>query len=267
MPDSKPDLKADETLLHDAVREAGALALTFFGRDIKIWQKTDQQPVTQADIEVNNLLSEKLHRPRPSYGWLSEESEDDIARLQKNFVWVIDPIDGTKAFMQGLDEFTICAALVEKNRPILACIFNPVRGEFYHAQKGGGAYKNNQPIKISGQTEIKNGFRLCARENILAKAKAGDWPQIIIENPNSTAYRLARVAEGFYDAMVTHKANDWDIAAGDLLMHEAGGALLNANGTPITYNQPDVTHGAVLAAHPALCPLLAKRMGGLMVGF
>ena len=237
------------------MREAGKLALKFFGGDYKRWNKAGGSPVTEADLAVDNLLKETLLRARPDYGWLSEESIDDPSRLQKRRVFVVDPIDGTVAFMKARPHFTICAAVVEDGRPRAGVVFNPATEEFFSARAGGGAYLNGVAIHPTGQSEIEN-CRLLAPKSV-----AENWPPMQVESYSSIAYRIALVAAGKHDAMVSLTVKrDWDLAAADLLMWEAGGKLTGADGNKLIYNLPAAAQRATVAAGPALHALLLARI-------
>ena len=143
------------------MREAGAIALSFYQTKLKTWMKDGDSIVTEADIAVNDHLHKALADARPAYGWLSEETEDDAHRLQKARVWVVDPIDGTRAFAKGKPHFTISVALVEEGRPVLAALFNPATDEFFEAETGEGALLSGKPIETGHRREIE-GARMAA---------------------------------------------------------------------------------------------------------
>jgi len=249
-----------------SVREAGALALSMFGTPLKNWTKGESSPVSEADIAVDKLLRERLSNAEPGIGWLSEESIDDPARLAARFVWIVDPIDGTRAYIAGLPEWVVSAALVDNGRPIVACLFAPVSGEFFAAVAGGGATCNGAAIRVSSG----GGFgaaRIAGPKNFLEKLPAFDPPATIVPRIPSLALRLARVAQGTIDAAIAGgNSHDWDLAAADLLVHEAGGALTPLSGEPLTYNRPEPRHGMLVAAgrdrHAALLKLLEGRRLG-----
>ena len=164
-----PELARDHALVIDAVREAGAMAMTYFGGDVESWEKAPGNPVSDADIAVDNLLADRLCRERPAYGWLSEETEDDPARLSTPLVWIVDPIDGTRAFLKGRPEFTVCAALVADGAPILGVVFNPATGDFFEALKGGGARHNGHQISVTTQrSATRSGTPYQARSDTAA---------------------------------------------------------------------------------------------------
>ncbi|MCH8182518.1 MAG: 3'(2'),5'-bisphosphate nucleotidase CysQ [Proteobacteria bacterium] len=243
----------DHELLRSAVREAGALALSYFGRDIKKWEKKPDDPVSEADLAVDALLKDRLCGARPGYGWLSEESEDDPARLSAALVWIVDPIDGTRAFLQGKPEFTVCVALVADGAPILGVVFNPATDDFFEAVRGGGARHNGAPITVTSQDAIAGAKLLSSRRTFQKR----DWTDAVEHAEftflGSMAFRLALVAAGRYDATITlAPKSDWDIAAGDLIITEAGGVITQADGSNLRYNRPSVRHPDVIAAGPAL---------------
>jgi myo-inositol-1(or 4)-monophosphatase len=243
-----------------SVREAGALALSMFGSPLKNWTKGESSPVSEADVAVDRLLHARLSDADPSISWLSEESVDDPARLAARFVWIVDPIDGTRAYIAGLPEWAVSAALVDNGRPIVACLFAPVSGEFFGAVAGGGATCNGAAIAVS-PGEALAGARIAGPKNFLEKLPAFDPPAAIVPRIPSLALRLARVAQGTIDAAIAGgNSHDWDLAAADLLVHEAGGALTPPSGEPLTYNRPEPRHGMLVAAgrdrHAALLKLL-----------
>jgi myo-inositol-1(or 4)-monophosphatase len=244
----------DLHLLEASVREAGTIALKFFGSDYKRWNKPGGSPVTEADLAIDNFLKETLCHARPDYGWLSEESLDDPARLGAHRVFVVDPIDGTVAFMKGRPHFTICAAVIEDARPIAGVVFNPAADECFTARSGGGAFLNGSPIHVGLGSEIA-GSRLLGNSHAFA-----DWPPVHVENFSSIAYRVALVAAGRFDAMVSLTSKrDWDLAAADIVLSEAGGMLVGADNRPLTYNRASAVQGATVAAGPGLIrPMLAE---------
>lgn len=236
------------------MRQAGTIALKYFGGDYKRWSKSGGSPVTEADLAIDDFLKKELRRARPDYGWLSEESHDDPARLGAARVFVVDPIDGTVAFMKGRPHFTICAAVVEGTRPVAGVVFNPAAGECFSARLGGGAFLNGEAIRAGTRTEIA-GCRLLADKTLFR-----DWPPMHIESFSSIAYRVALVAAARFDAMIslTNK-HDWDLAAADIILTEAGGRLVDSGGKPLAYNRPRTVQGATIAAGPELmAPLLAE---------
>lgn len=253
---------SDHALLCEAVRAGGALALERFGEGTSHWKKGDATPVTQTDLDVDALLARVLRGARPNYGWLSEETEDDTARLDTRRQWIVDPIDGTRAFMKGRPHFAVVAALIEAGRPISAAIFNPATDEFFEAEAGGGARLNGRPIAASARADIEGCRMLGSADMFGHPAWPQKWPAMHIEQRNSIAYRAALVAAGEFDAMLAMTwKQDWDLAAADLIVHEAGGRLADHRGRQLVYNRAVPRHRSVLAAGSALFEAIHARIG------
>jgi myo-inositol-1(or 4)-monophosphatase len=241
--------REDLTLLEDAVREAGHIARKFYGGDYRQWSKEGGSPVTEADLAVDKYLCETLTAARPSYGWLSEESADDPARLTKREVFVIDPIDGTVAFLKNRPHFTICAAVVVDGRPCCGVVYNPISEELYAARTGAGARRNGVPIHVGSRDTLEG----CAMLGDRTQLTLSPWPDMHVQNRNSVAYRLVLVADGSADATVSLTAKrDWDLAAADVILHEAGGLLTDTHGAALIYNRPVTKQSTLIAANPAL---------------
>jgi myo-inositol-1(or 4)-monophosphatase len=246
--DIHTDRLAQAERLTAAVRDAGTIALRLFHRrdTIKSWTKEKDSPVCEADIAVNDLLQEKLSAP--GFGWLSEESADDPTRLSAERIWVIDPIDGTRAFLAGLPDWTIATALVENGRPVVAVVFAPVSEEMFVAIGGGGAQRNGTPIVVNDAAAL-DGARLGGPRRYLERLQEAAPEIILTPRVHSLALRLTRVAQGALDAAIaTANSRDWDLAAADLLVHEAGGVLTTFSGQALTYNRAEPVHEALLAA-------------------
>jgi myo-inositol-1(or 4)-monophosphatase len=260
-----PDTKADLDLLELTVREAGAIARGFFGGSFKRWSKAQGSPVTEADLAVDKFLKERLRAARPDYGWLSEESEDDSERLGRDTVFIVDPIDGTVAFLKNKPHFTICAAVVRSGHPVAGVVYNPILEECFAARIGSRATLNGASIQVSGREEIE-GCRMLADKQMLAHPAWNDppnrpWPPMEIETRNSIAYRLALVANGSFDAMLALSAKrDWDLAAADIVLTQAGGIVTAHDGSPPTYNRADAMQISVIAAGPKLHARLLDRV-------
>jgi myo-inositol-1(or 4)-monophosphatase len=241
--------REDLALLEDTVREAGHIARKFYGGDYRQWSKEGGSPVTEADLAVDKYLCETLTAARPSYGWLSEESADDPARLTKREVFVIDPIDGTVAFLKNRPHFTICAAVVVDGRPCCGVVYNPISEELYAARTGAGAHRNGAPIHVGSRDTLEG----CAMLGDRTQLTLPPWPDMHVQNRNSVAYRLVLVADGSADASVSLTAKrDWDLAAADVILHEAGGLLTDARGAALIYNRPVTKQSSLIAANPAL---------------
>jgi len=249
----------DLKLLEDTVHQAGDIARKFYGGDYKRWSKDGGSPVTEADLAVNKYLLDHLTAARPDYGWLSEENPDDPTRLSKRAVFIIDPIDGTIAFLKNRPHFTICAAIVVEGRPSCGVVYNPISDELYSAQSGHGAHRNGMPIRVAPRQALE-GCAMLGDRTQLAQAP---WPSMHVQNRNSVAYRLVLVADGSADASVSLTAKrDWDLAAADIILHEAGGLLTDAKGATLIYNRPVTKQASLVAANPALHTEIVKLLDG-----
>lgn len=239
----------DLNLLEDTVREAGHIARKFYGGDYKRWNKEGGSPVTEADLAVNKFLCDTLTKARPDYGWLSEENTDDPSRLARREVFVVDPIDGTIAFLKSRPHFTICAAIVVEGHPCCGVVYNPISEELYSARTGAGAHRNGDAIHVGGRGRLEN----CAMLGDRGQFQQAPWPPMHVQNRNSVAYRLVLVADGSADASVSLTAkHDWDLAAADIILQEAGGCLTDAGGAALIYNRPVTRQSSLVAANPAL---------------
>jgi myo-inositol-1(or 4)-monophosphatase len=261
----EPDTAADLTILESAVREAGEIARGFYGGSYKRWSKALGSPVTEADLAVDRFLNEHLRAARPKYGWLSEETDDDPVRLKTETIFVVDPIDGTVAFMKNRPHFTICAAVVHRARPITGVVYNPISEEFFGARRGGGAACNGMPIHVSSRAEVE-GCRMLGDKAMFAhaawsSAPNAPWPEMHVETRSSIAYRMALVANGSFDAMLALSAKrDWDLAAADIILSEAGGIATAHDGSALQYNRAGAIQASILGAGPALHAKLMNRV-------
>jgi myo-inositol-1(or 4)-monophosphatase len=258
------DVRALGDPLEAVMREAGELARATARRPFKRWTKgTDHSPVTEADIVVNEFLHKQLAALVREAGWLSEESQDHLPDRTLPLVWIVDPIDGTRAYISGRADWTISVALVERGRPLIAALYAPVTDEMFLASRGGGSTLNGTRISAtSGET--LSGARLAGPKRYLERLTELT-PEILAQpKVRSLALRIARVAHGALDAAVASGgSHDWDLAAADLLVHEAGGMLTDFAGRPLKYNEPQSAHGALIAAsharHGALIGLMRDR--------
>jgi myo-inositol-1(or 4)-monophosphatase len=245
------------------VREAGGLARAASGSPLKTWVKEHNSPVSEVDIAVNQLLKERLATIVPEAGWLSEESEDGPARLTASRVWIVDPIDGTRSFIAGRPDWTISVALVEGRRPVVAALYAPMSEELFLAVAGAGATRNGMPITASAGSTLE-GARIAGPRGFLDRLATVAPAFTVLPRIHSLALRLARVADGTLDAAIASRTSrDWDLAAADLLVHEAGGALTTVGGTKLAYNGISTVHDVLVAAglvrHQALAVLLRNH--------
>ncbi len=265
MPALKADLQTDLALIEETVRGAGDIARKFYQGEYRKWDKGKGQPVTEADLAVDKFLRETLTAARPSYGWLSEETEDNMARRGQERVFIVDPIDGTIAFLKGKPHFTICAAVVKAGVPIAGVVFNPILDECFAAAEGCGATLNGKPIHVSARDRVEGCRMLGARSMFehpaWSNAPNSPWPPMEIETRNSVAYRIVLVAGGGFDATMALSAkHDWDIAAADIILREAGGILTTHNGAALRYNGEIPIQHSFVCAGPVLYALLLARL-------
>jgi myo-inositol-1(or 4)-monophosphatase len=250
--------------LESIVREAGAIARATARKDFKRWTKgADHSPVSEGDIAVNDFLRARLNALLPA-SWVSEETEAPPDAQTGRLAWIVDPIDGTRAYIAGRADWTISVALVEAGRPRLAALYAPVSEEMFLAVAGQGAVLNGATMTPSGGSGLA-GARLAGPKRYLERIGRLN-PQIIAEpKVYSLALRLARVAQRTLDAaFASAGSHAWDLAAADLLVHEAGGAMTDFAGRPLRYDHPQAAQGAIIAAgrdrHRALIELVRNRM-------
>jgi myo-inositol-1(or 4)-monophosphatase len=247
--DSHDDLLArDRALLIETVREAGGLARAMFRTELRTWTKGTSSPVSEADIAVNDLIAGKLRAATPDYGWLSEESTDDPSRLGRQRVWIVDPIDGTRGYLAGRDDWCVSVALVEGAAPLLAAVFAPATDEFFLAARGQGASRNGVPVRATpGDTLVFS--RIAGPKPLVERLDRSRNDVVLHPRIGSLALRLCRVADGLIDAAFAGgQSRDWDLAAADLIVHEANGKMTSIEGDAILYNRAEVTHGVLVAA-------------------
>ncbi|WP_246739400.1 3'(2'),5'-bisphosphate nucleotidase CysQ [Martelella sp. HB161492] len=254
------DWSDDLALIDAAAREAGDVALGYFGHDPQTWWKNNgASPVSEADFAANRRLEAVLRQARPDYGWLSEESEDDPARLDCERAFVVDPIDGTRGFLAGDERWVVSVAVVSRGEPVAAVLFAPALDEVFTACRGGPAVKNGTEIacRVAG---AHDSLDVAAPGNLVERIapefrrrirRAGHVP--------SLAYRLAMVADGRLDGtLVRTDSHDWDIAAADLILRSAGGKLVDGDGLAPRYNLADVSKDTLFAGAPDMVDALVR---------
>ena len=247
--------EADLSLLIDAARMAGRVATSFVGKSAKRWDKAGGAgPVTEADLAVNDLLQNVLLLARPDYGWLSEETEDGTLRLGHDRVFIVDPIDGTRSFTEGADTWAHAIAVAEHGQIISAVVYLPLRNLLYTAARGSGAYLNGVPIRASEVADFGQATILAAKPAMAPSTwRSGVCPNFTPAYRPSLAYRLGLVAQAKFDAMLTLRASwEWDIAAGALIVEEAGGTITDQRGAPLRFNRADPRLDGVVAGGPSI---------------
>ncbi len=258
-------LEEDTALLCRLAQEAGDLAMSYLHKGgAESWNKTGGSPVTEADLAVNRLCATTLKTARPEYGWLSEETLDDPVARQKSRCWVVDPIDGTKAYMRDDPNWCIGLAIVEDGEAVAGVVYAPALGQFYDARRGAGARRNGKAIRASTRAH-EPGMRLITNEGVVSHPSWREpWPEVHLARPkpNSTLLRLAFVASGDWDAvLVLTEKSDWDLAAGTVLVTEAGGQATTHAGETLVFNRAVPAQRSFVASGNALHPLLVRRAG------
>ncbi|WP_417742724.1 inositol monophosphatase family protein [Salipiger sp.] len=246
--------ESDLALLTRAAWSAAETATRYIGGAMNVRQKAaDGSPVTDADMAVNAVLEDLLRSARPDYGWLSEESADDPARLGAEHVFIVDPIDGTRSFIEGSDSWAHSLAVARDGEITAAVVFLPMRERFYSAALGEGTRLNDAPVRASHVATLETAQVLATKPSMQPDHWRSPVPALRRSHRPSIAYRLGLVAEGRFDAMLTLRPSwEWDIAAGALLLSEAGAVLSDRTGAAIRFNAAHPKHDGVVAANPAL---------------
>lgn len=254
---------ADLDLLIAAARASGDIARGYFNTSPEVWEKSGGQgPVTEADLHVNRQLSADLQGARPDYGWLSEESEDGTARLKTDRQFIIDPIDGTRSFIEGNKDWAHSLAIVENGQPVAAVVYLPMRDALYAAALGEGATLNGAPLTVAPERAMADTSVLTTKAGVAPDRWLSSTPPPFKRAfRSSLAYRMALVAQARFDAMLTLRPTwEWDVAAGALIVTEAGGQATEQNGNMARFNNPHPQiHGMVAGGgiHGALITALA----------
>lgn len=252
--------------LREIAREAGELAQRWFRpgetSSARSWSKSGGSPVTEADVSVDTFLKVRLSALVPEAGWLSEETRDDPARLGRPLVWIVDPIDGTRAYIAGLPDWSVAIALLVDGSPALGVVHAPAREGLYEARAGAGARLEGEPIHVRADQTLAD-TRVAGPKPMIDQLMRRAGAMTAAAKIPSLALRLSRIAAGEIDvALVSANARDWDLAAADLVLAEAGGALSDPVGTRPVYNRPDPVHGVLVGASRALHPRLIGAMTG-----
>lgn len=252
----------DLTLLIDAALEAGRIAKHHWTRDPQIWDKPGGHgPVTEADLEIDAMLRDSLTAARPGYGWLSEETEDGVERLSRDHVFIVDPIDGTRSFIDGQKNFAHSLAVTRQGQVTAAVVYLPLLDRMFTAELGKGAALNGIPVTTSGTRDEPSATVLASRPNFQPDHWPGGVPTVHRSFRPSLAYRLALVGQGRFDGMITFRDSwEWDIAAGALIVSEAGGQISDRDNRPLVFNNPrPLLPGVIAANRPIHAALMARR--------
>lgn len=261
MPATDAAAADDLALIAEAAAEAGRIALGYFKQSPEVWLKGGTSPVSEADYAVDRYLRETLTAARPDYGWLSEETADSAGRLARARTFVVDPIDGTRAFLEGRSTWCVSIAVVEDGAPLAGVLDCPAKQEVYLACGGGGATKNGQAISVGAPRTPS----LVAGPKAMLDAAAARLPQLErAPYIPSLAYRIAMVADGALDAtFIKPNSHDWDLAAAELVLNEAGGALRRPDGTRPVYASADTRHGALVAGSGGLLDAMVEAAAAM----
>jgi len=256
-----PSLAEELALLVRAAEDSGAIARRFWRQQPRVWDKGAEGPVTEADLAVNAHLHATLTAARPGYGWLSEESPDEASRLDARRCFIVDPIDGTRAFVEGQQGFSHSLGLAEGDRMIAAVVHLPVSRVTYAATADGPALRNGTNIAAS-QHGLEGARVLTTKANLQPEFwRGGTPPPVRREFRTSVAWRLCLVADGSFDAALSLRAAwEWDVAAGTLIAERAGAVATDRRGARMRFNSPEARTDGLIVAGPALHAALLERL-------
>lgn len=238
--------------LHSALEAARAVLNRFTPGEIEAEYKAGHDPVTEADRQVDAVLRKELLRE--GEGWLSEESVDDLTRLDKSRVWVVDPLDGTREFVAGIPEFCVSIALVENGCAVAGGTCNPATDELILGSLETGVTYNGKPARPTGRTSLEGAVVLASRSEV----KRGEWKEfenagMKIQPMGSVAYKMSLVAAGRADVTFTlTPKHEWDVAAGAALVESAGGMVRTLDNSPLHCNNKSPWLPGLMACTPAL---------------
>jgi len=245
--------ETDLPLLINAAQDAAKIALSYWKTDQRVDTKDGGSPVSEGDFAVDTYLKDTLLKARPDYGWLSEETEDDKSRLSHDTVFIVDPIDGTRAYVAGENTWAISIGVVHKGQPAAGVVYLPARDKLYSAAIGKGAFLNGSAVRPASRTDPVGATVLAPKPSLNPEWWAGELPAMKRHYRPSLAYRFCLVAEGRFDVMLTLRdAWEWDIAAGTLIATEAGAAVTDRNGETLTMNSNTAKSKGIFTANPGL---------------
>ncbi|HEX4211326.1 MAG TPA: 3'(2'),5'-bisphosphate nucleotidase CysQ [Candidatus Binataceae bacterium] len=260
---AKDDYSCELELAKTAARAAGEILRGYY-RDhgYTIDQKGKDNPVTTADFAADSKLKEMLRDGFPAYGWLSEETADDGARLRCRRAWIVDPLDGTKEFIKGVPEFVVAIALTDNGVPVMGVSYNPIKDEMFSGIVGAGCYFNDQPAHVTATASLERATILASR----SETSRGEWKpyegKVIVKAVGSVAYKLALVAVGQADATFTRSPkSEWDIAAGTALIVAGGGKVTDSDGNELRFNKPSVKVPGMVGSNGHLHASIERLLG------
>ena len=263
MPGTEPTAPIDDlALIASAAAEAGRIAIGYFKQDVEVWMKGGTSPVSEADYAVDRYLRETLTAARPHYGWLSEETADNAGRLAARRTFVVDPIDGTRAFLDGRSTWCVSIAVVEEGLPLAGVLDCPAKRETFAAARGQGATKSGKPIRVGPP----RAPAVIAGPRVMLDSAAGHLGRAVERSPYipSLAYRIAMVADGSLDAtFIKANSHDWDLAAAELVLTEAGGRLCKPTGQRPFFASANPRHGALAAGSGPLLDSMVRAMAAM----
>ncbi|MCY0093937.1 3'(2'),5'-bisphosphate nucleotidase CysQ [Hoeflea ulvae] len=262
------DYADDLALMLEASRLAADIAMSHFRKDPEVWYKNEgRSPVSEADIAIDLLLRKMLTESRPDYGWLSEEAIDTEERLSHRRVFIIDPIDGTRAYVSGRPDWCVSIGLVEDGRPVAGVLAAPARGEVWLAHLGGGAFLDGVPLAMGDAAPSQTPLRVAVPDVVATEMRPGAKDSLDkVPGGPSLALRVAAVAQGSLDGLyIRPRSSEWDLAAADCMLAETGHVLVDREGNRLVYNAPDPSRGLLVAASheqaPGLLELLRPANG------
>ena len=216
-------ISANLNVIIKASEKASKILIRDFGEveKLQVSKKGPYDFVTNADLKAEKIIIEELKKARPNYSIISEENGIEENK-DKNNTWIIDPIDGTMNFLHGVPHFAISIALKSNNEIVTGLIFDPIKNEMFYAEKDNGAFFNNHRIKVSKKNDINECLFVCGG---IIKKKL----DLQYRKSGSAALDLAYVAAGRYDGYFQRDLNLWDIAAGIIIVKEAGGVINEIN--------------------------------------
>jgi len=238
-----------------AAREAGAAIRGYYKDAYTVKEKGEDNPLTDADLASDRILSDRLRGAFPDFGWFSEEQVDDASRLRSREVWIVDPLDGTKEFTLGIPEFVVSIGLVVEGEAVLGVLYNPIADELFAGHARAGVSFNGAPVRVSSHVGLDGARIVCSRTEMKKGWFDAYQSQVKLQPLGSVAYKFGRVAAGLAEATFTPQPrNEWDICAGVALVNAAGGRATNRHDVPYRFNNPNPLVDGVCATNGRVHP-------------